>query len=121
MATRPRFPLDAMFAAIPSLPRPVLSRLVTRMIERLDEIDGDPDAEDDSEDCCEAGDDMVRSGPGPATVYYLIYSSGRMRYPGCEDDAEPDWIDQPRYDDRLVFRASTMRASLQIIIGAANP
>lgn len=44
-------PLDAALAILPSLPRPVLSRLVTRMIERLDEIDGDADCdEDDAED-----------------------------------------------------------------------
>ena len=33
-----------------SLPRPMLSRLVTRMIERIDEIDGDPEVEGDNED-----------------------------------------------------------------------
>ena len=43
--------LDAALAMLPSLPRPVLSRLVTRMIQRLDEIDGDADCdEDDAED-----------------------------------------------------------------------
>jgi hypothetical protein len=42
---------DAALAMLPSLPRPLLSRLVTRMIQRLDEIDGDPDCdEDDAED-----------------------------------------------------------------------
>ncbi|WP_324748799.1 hypothetical protein SH591_08760 [Sphingomonas sp. LY54] len=40
-------PLDALLAAIPSLPRPVLARLVARSIERMDEMDGDPDLEDD--------------------------------------------------------------------------
>ena len=38
--------LAPMLAAIPSLPRPILDRLVTRMIDRLDEIDGDGDLED---------------------------------------------------------------------------
>lgn len=38
-------PLDALLATIPSLPRPVLARLVTRMIDRMDELDPDPDAE----------------------------------------------------------------------------
>jgi hypothetical protein len=38
-------PLDLALSVIPSLPRPVLARLVARAIERLDEIDGDPDAE----------------------------------------------------------------------------
>ena len=45
-------PLDAALAILPSLPRPVLSRLVTRMIERLDKIDDDPEGEEDNEDCC---------------------------------------------------------------------
>ena len=44
-------PLDAALTILPSLPRPVLSRLVARMIDRLDEIDGDPEIEEDNEDC----------------------------------------------------------------------
>lgn len=40
-------PLDVLLSALPSLPRPVLSRLVARAIDRLDEMDGDPDLEDD--------------------------------------------------------------------------
>lgn len=44
-------PLATALAIIPSLPRPLLSRLVARAIERLDEIDGDPDMEEDTEDC----------------------------------------------------------------------
>ena len=43
-------PLAAALAILPSLPRPVLSRLVTRMIERLDQIDGDDELEEDNED-----------------------------------------------------------------------
>jgi hypothetical protein len=39
-------PLSAVIGAIPSFPRPVIQRLVTRMIEHLDEQDGDPDLED---------------------------------------------------------------------------
>lgn len=48
MATRAyeQAPLDALLAALPSLPRPILARLTARMIERLDEIDGDPDLEE---------------------------------------------------------------------------
>jgi len=38
-------PFDLALSVIPSLPRPLLSRLVARAIERLDEIDGDSDAE----------------------------------------------------------------------------
>jgi hypothetical protein len=39
-------PLADALAIIPSLPRPLLSRLVARAIERLDEMDGDADLED---------------------------------------------------------------------------
>lgn len=39
-------PLSLALSVIPSLPRPLLSRLVARAIERLDELDGDPDLED---------------------------------------------------------------------------
>lgn len=46
-ATALPFDPAVALAMIPSLPRPVLSRLVTRMIERMDEIDGDPDFEPD--------------------------------------------------------------------------
>jgi len=47
MATRAHEPqpLDVLLSTIPSLPRPVLARLTTRLIEHLDEIDGDPDFE----------------------------------------------------------------------------
>lgn len=39
-------PLSAVLASIPSYPRPVVERLVARMIDHLDEQDGDPDFED---------------------------------------------------------------------------
>ena len=45
MATRPISP-EQMLSAIPSLPRPMLARLVDHMIERLDELDDDADLED---------------------------------------------------------------------------
>lgn len=42
--TKPRepfgLPLSTVLGAIPSFPRPVIERLVARMIERLDEEDG---------------------------------------------------------------------------------
>lgn len=41
--------LAPMLTAIPSLPRPILDRLVARMIDRLDELDGNTDYEEDSE------------------------------------------------------------------------
>ena len=37
--------LEGMLAAIPSLPRPELARLVQHAIDRMDDIDGDPDLE----------------------------------------------------------------------------
>ena len=46
MATRAPIPADLMLAAIPSLPRAILSRLVDRMIDELDERAGDSDLED---------------------------------------------------------------------------
>lgn len=48
MASRPISP-EQMLAAIPSLPRPMLTRLVDQMIDRLDELDGDADDEDNSD------------------------------------------------------------------------
>lgn len=48
MATRLQpMPLDALLAVLPSMPRPILTRLSARLIERLDELDGDEDLEDD--------------------------------------------------------------------------
>ncbi|MBI0475742.1 hypothetical protein D9601_10300 [Sphingomonas sp. MA1305] len=48
MASRP-ITAEQMLAAIPSLPRPTLARLVDHMIDRLDELDGDPDDEDNGD------------------------------------------------------------------------
>lgn len=53
-------PLAAALAIIPSLPRPMLSRLVARAIERLDDMDGDTDLEPDDH----AEDD----GPGAGVM-----------------------------------------------------
>ena len=38
-------PLDLILDAIPSLPRPLLARMVQRLIDRIDEMDGDTDVE----------------------------------------------------------------------------
>ena len=83
--------LDAALAVLPSLPRPVLSRLVTRMIEQLDLIDGDPEVEDDNEDC--GHDDgepdyrrphwRVRKWAGPGCMI------SDTDY-GSEDEGEPE-------------------------------
>jgi len=42
-------PLAMLLAALPSLPRPILSRLVAQMIDRMDDMDGDDDTEPDAE------------------------------------------------------------------------
>lgn len=38
-------PLDLILDTIPSLPRPLLARMVAKIIDRLDEMDGDSDVE----------------------------------------------------------------------------
>ena len=50
MAANHSAPLATLLAAIPSLPRPLLSRLVQQMIDRLDDMDGDCDLEDSDAD-----------------------------------------------------------------------
>jgi hypothetical protein len=42
-------PLSAVLGAIPSYPRPVIERLVARLIDHLDERDGDADREPDND------------------------------------------------------------------------
>jgi hypothetical protein len=77
-------PLDAMLATIPSLPRPILSRLVARMIERMDEIDPDSDIEDN-------GDELDGS---MAEDDFHSQDASWLGFPGCpigdppEDDSE---------------------------------
>ncbi|USI78722.1 hypothetical protein [Sphingopyxis sp. USTB-05] len=66
-------PLDLALDIIPSLPRPLLARMVARMIDRLDELDGDTDLEPNGdeqdhsggEDDCDPARDRLRGhGPG---------------------------------------------------------
>jgi hypothetical protein len=42
-------PLHAVLSSIPSFPRPVIERLIARMIDHLDERDGDTDREPDND------------------------------------------------------------------------
>ena len=70
-----------LLTTIPSLPRPLLARITTRMIDRMDEIDGDADLENLREDD-EPEDDMDLSGDdgcGPIAL------NGR-HYWGSQDD-----------------------------------
>lgn len=76
-------PLDALLAAIPNLPRPILARLTVRMIELMDELDGDADNEPE-EDRCEAGDDEARSGVSPGYRWCALTTRC-----GSDNDAEP--------------------------------
>lgn len=59
-------PLDLILDAIPSLPRPLLARMVQRMIDRIDEMDGDTDVEPngDEQDGNQSEDDFMDHGEG---------------------------------------------------------
>lgn len=78
-APPPTVPLDVLLSAIPSLPRPLLSRLTARMIERLDEIDGDPDLEP-------AGDEEDGNGVEDEPCAWFVSPRG----PGCPF-SDPDY------------------------------
>lgn len=114
MATHP--PLSQALSIIPSLPRPLLSRLVARAIERLDEIDGDADLEDATgeEDAfeghnerfgydgpgCPVADAREDSDPGECNgdpeqeqgrvaIYGLDQSRGPIRFARVSDLEQP--------------------------------
>jgi hypothetical protein len=53
-------PLETLLGAIPSLPRPLLSRLTVRLIERMDEMDGDCDLEDSFDRELEGSEDDLQ-------------------------------------------------------------
>ena len=59
-------PLDLILDTIPSLPRPLLARMVAKMIDRLDSMDGDADIEGqhDEDDLTTAFFLVDRDGPG---------------------------------------------------------
>jgi hypothetical protein len=85
-------PLPAMLATIPSLPRPMLARLVARMIDRLDEIDGDTDTEAN-------GDELDGS---MAEDDFHGQNANWMGHPGDPDDAEDGGEDCcPAGDDAI--------------------
>lgn len=81
---------EAMLAAIPSLPRPMLERVVASMIDHLNALDGDWDAEDGDEDHCICGDDDIKADS--------LFGRGDG-YPGDPDDAE-DSYDRELTDER---------------------
>lgn len=60
-------PLDLILDTIPSLPRPLLSRMVQKMIDRLDQMDADSDLEPEDTDHSGGEDDFcctMQDGPG---------------------------------------------------------
>lgn len=95
MACRPHefartsaLPLAAALAIIPSLPRPMLSRLVARAIERLDEQDGDPDLElddhaEDDDPGEDNGDRELEEGRVPARDAYGLDQREMKHWGGC--------------------------------------
>ncbi|WP_156416975.1 hypothetical protein [Sphingopyxis sp. H050] len=95
-----RLPLDLALDIIPSLPRPLLARMVARMIERLDELDGDPDLEPngDEQDCSGGEDDRHPSldrlrGHAPDDRSRTMTREGRERpYRTCPADFRQTYI-----------------------------
>lgn len=83
LAVPPAVPVEILLAQIPSWPRPVLNRLVDRLLQHLDDLDGDPDLE--------AGDE-----PGAP-------SGWQDGFPGEPEDAEPD--DEGDYEGSELVRA----------------
>ena len=83
--------ISAVLASLPSLPRPILSRLTMRMIERLDELDGDSDVEAN-------GDEL--DGVNSEDEFKSHYPSSDMLMPGCPI-SDPDYaVDDEGEDDR---------------------
>lgn len=90
-STRPDtrlLPAEAVLAAIPSFPRPVLARLTERMIDRMDEIDGDADIEPNGDelDGHLAEDDFHHQ------------NANWLGHPGDPDDAEDSHDREQAYD-----------------------
>jgi hypothetical protein len=86
-------PLSAVLGAIPSYPRPVIERLVIRLIEHLDAQDGDPDSE--------ANGDELDGSSGEEDIP-IPSRSGRcvLSDPGCPI-SDPGEEEHDREDDRL--------------------
>jgi hypothetical protein len=74
-------PLDQLLSTIPSLPRPLLDRLVARMIEHLDDLDGDADHEE----------------PDLEDSFVLSWYTRALDGPGCpiSDPGGGDVVDKP--------------------------
>lgn len=70
--------LEGMLAAIPSMPRPALARLVQQAIDRMDDLDGDPDLEPcgDELDGNDAEDEEL-------ALSAMQFRLDQQRGPGC--------------------------------------
>lgn len=79
-------PLSAVLASIPSYPRPVIERLVSRLIETLDEDDGDTDVElnGDELDSTLAEDELPADNSHKGSLHWCMPSGD------CEDDEDDD-------------------------------
>ncbi|MDQ3458593.1 MAG: hypothetical protein M3498_04685 [Deinococcota bacterium] len=110
-ASAPSIPLDQLLSAIPSLPRPVLSRLTEHLIERLDQIDGDPDVEDS-----ESGNHLVDAsgqwcGRAPAPDGPWYEDDEPEEDVGAEEKGEDDGLgpDMRAIADRDAYREQLTR------------
>ena len=83
--------ISAVLASIPSLPRPILSRLTLRMIERLDELDGDSDIEAN-------GDEL--DGINSEDEFRSHNCTGELLMPGCPISDPDHAVDDDGEDDR---------------------
>lgn len=73
-----RCSLEVMLAAIPSMPRPALARIVQQAIDRMDDLDGDPDLEP-------SGDEMDGNNAEDAELALsaMQLRLDQQRGPGC--------------------------------------
>lgn len=79
-------PLSAVLAAIPSYPRPVIERLVGRLIDHLDEQDGDTDLEPtgDEADGSSAEDDWQHRSVAGGLSKVLAFNCEDAEEEGCD-------------------------------------
>jgi hypothetical protein len=76
--------LEGMLAAIPSMPRPALARLVQQAIDRMDDLDGDPDLGPNGD---ELDGSMGEDDFHPQNANWLGYAGCPIADPE-EDDSE---------------------------------
>lgn len=92
-------PLSAVLASLPSYPRPVIERLVTRLIDRLDTEDGDADLEDDDP----AEDHEGQHVDADGVILCTFVPVGQCEDDENEHDAEGDSWSNPEDCPDSVF------------------